>query len=266
MHKVISADGTTIAYDRYGTGGPAVIFVGGAFQHRAFDPTTAEAARLLSEEGFTVYHYDRRGRGDSTDTQPYAIEREIEDIAALAATAPDPLYLFGHSSGAILALDAVVAGVPAAKIALYEPATLVDDTRMPSPAGHLDRVRALATQDRTATVEAFLTDGVGVPAEFVAQMKHAPVWPGFEAVAHTLPYDTEITDPFITGKPLPRDRWATVTIPVLAGRGSASEQWLQNSAAAAAELFGAPLVTLEGQDHGPASDLLAGMLRDFFRG
>ncbi|HZD99363.1 MAG TPA: alpha/beta hydrolase, partial [Micromonosporaceae bacterium] len=128
---VISADGTTIAYDRVGTG-PAVILVGGAFQYRSFDPRTAEIATALSER-FTVFHYDRRGRGDSGDIQPYAVGREVEDIAALIDAAGGRACLYGMSSGAPLALDAVAAGLDVPKIAVYEAPFLVDGGRAVGP-------------------------------------------------------------------------------------------------------------------------------------
>jgi pimeloyl-ACP methyl ester carboxylesterase len=119
MSTVTSKDGTTIAFDRSGEG-PALIMVGGAFQHRAIDPSTARLAELLAPN-FTVYHYDRRGRGDSGDTAPYAVEREIEDIDALIQDAGGTVSVFGMSSGAVLALEAAAHGLAVTKLALYEP-------------------------------------------------------------------------------------------------------------------------------------------------
>jgi pimeloyl-ACP methyl ester carboxylesterase len=118
MHTVTSADGTRIAFDIVGDG-PPVILVGGAFQHRAADPRTAEPATLLADR-FTVYHYDRRGRGESTDSQPYDTAREVEDLGALLDRAGSPACVFGMSSGAVLALDAISSGLPVRKVAVYE--------------------------------------------------------------------------------------------------------------------------------------------------
>src|SRR5438270_12347518 len=119
MNQVISKDGTTIAFDRLGQG-PALILVGGAFEHRAIDPRTAQLAALLAQH-FTVFHYDRRGRGDSTDTQPYAVEREVEDIDALIGISGGSAFISGISSGAALALQAaIMLGDKIKKLAMYE--------------------------------------------------------------------------------------------------------------------------------------------------
>src|SRR5262245_36078431 len=131
MNVVTSADGTKIAYDQYGDG-PALVLVGGAFQHRALDPRTAELAELLAKR-FTVYHYDRRGRGDSGDTMPYAVAREIEDLAAVIDNAGGSASIFGMSSGAVLALRAAAHGLPIVKLALYEPSFIVDHSRASLP-------------------------------------------------------------------------------------------------------------------------------------
>src|SRR5258708_18220177 len=118
MNQIMSKDGTLIAFDRSGQG-PAVILVGGAFQYRAIDPRTAQLAALLAEQ-FTVFHYDRRGRGDSGDTHPYAIEREVEDLEALINEAGGAAFVFGMSSGGVLALDAAARGLTSTKMAAYE--------------------------------------------------------------------------------------------------------------------------------------------------
>ena len=119
MNKVMSKDGTVIAFDRSGNG-PAVILVGGAFQYRAIDPPTAQLAALLAQH-FMVFHYDRRGRGDSSDTQPYAIEREIEDLEVLINEAGGSAFVFGMSSGGVLALYAAARGLAIKKLVMYEP-------------------------------------------------------------------------------------------------------------------------------------------------
>jgi len=187
MHKVISTDGTAIAYDRVGTG-PSVILIGGAFSYRAF-PKTVELAELLSEH-FTVINYDRRGRGDSGDTPTYAVEREIEDLQALIEVAGGSASLWGWSSGGVLALRAAARGLNVEKIAVYEPPFVVD-SKFPVPPHDFDvRLRRLVRTDRRgAAVRYFMTKGMGMPSIVVAAMRLTPMWSKLRAVAHTLPYD-----------------------------------------------------------------------------
>ena len=186
MNTVTSKDGTTIAFDRSGQG-PALILVGGAIQHRAIDPSTARLAELLSPS-FTVYHYDRRGRGDSGDTAPYAVEREIEDIDALIQDAGGTASLFGMSSGAVLAIEAAAHGLAVSNLAMYEPPFIVDDSRPPLPDDYRQRLtELLAKGDQADAVELFMTEGVGVPAEAVAPMRGMPFWSGLEAVGYAQP-------------------------------------------------------------------------------
>lgn len=261
-----SADGTTIAYDRRGTG-PAVVLVGGAFQYRAFDPRTTQVAALLAARGYTVVHYDRRGRGGSGDTAPYATEREVEDIAALIREVGGSAALFGQSSGGVLVLDAVAAGLPVTRAFLYEPPFIVDDSRSPLPADYREHLDALVAAGRHGdAVEYFLTVAVGMPGEIVAGMRQAPMWPGFEAVAHTLPYDAALMEGTLDNRPLPVDRWSAVTIPVFIGNGGASPRQMQSAADALAELLpNARRATFEGQEHGIDPAVLAPALAEFFR-
>jgi pimeloyl-ACP methyl ester carboxylesterase len=262
---VTSADGTTIAYDKVGTG-PAVILVGGAFQYRSFDPRTTEIAAALSDR-FTVFHYDRRGRGDSGDTQPYAVAREVEDIAALIEAAGGQACLYGMSSGAPLALDAVAAGLDVPKVVIYEAPFLVDGGRAVGP-DYLERLDdLLAADDRTGAVTLFLTEAVGVPAEYVGAMREQPMWPGFEAVALTLAYDARIMDGTVDGRALPATRWAAVTCPVLIADGGASPESMRTAADALAALLpDARRVTIPGQDHGVAPEAIVPLLAEFYRG
>jgi pimeloyl-ACP methyl ester carboxylesterase len=194
MNTALSADGSAITFDRAGSG-PVLILVGGAFQHRAFDPRTGEMARLLAED-FTVYHYDRRGRGGSSDAFRYtgvsdepeiAVRHEIEDIRALIEHSGDEaVFLYGMSSGGVLALEAVAAGLPVKRLAVYEVPLIVKGNRTPIPATYRrDLADRLAGGHRGEAVELFLTQAVGVPAAIVAQMRQSPMWPGFEEVAHT---------------------------------------------------------------------------------
>lgn len=258
-----SADGTTIAYDRRGAG-PVVILVGGAFQYRAFDPRTTQVADLLGAH-YTAVHYDRRGRGGSGDTPPYATEREVEDLAALIRELGGSAMVYGHSSGAVLALDAVAAGLPITKLALYEPPFIVDGSRS-LPGDYRKHLDALVADDRRGdAVEYFMTAAVGLPPENVAGLRQSPAWPGFEAVAHTLPYDAELMEGTLDNRPLPTDRWAAVTLPVFIGDGAASAEQMHSAADALAELLpDSRRVTFDGQAHGIEPAVIAPAVAEFF--
>lgn len=264
MNKVTSRDGTQIAFDRVGSG-PPLILIGGAFQYRAFDPRTAELAGKLSGT-FTVFTYDRRGRGDSGDAEGYAVQREVEDLAALGAEAGGPVLVFGNSSGAALALDAAVQQLPVSKLAVYEPPFIVDGSRPPIPGSYRgDLAALLAAGHRDDAVELFLTVAAGVPAEYVAAMRADASWAGFEAVAHTLAYDAALMDGTVGGKPLPADRWAMVTVPILVIDGGASPPQMGSAAQALAGLLpNTTRRTLAGQSHDVDPPLLAAALTDFF--
>ena len=266
MNTVRSKDGTTIAFDRTGEG-PAVILVGGAIQHRAIDPSTARLAELLSST-FTVVHYDRRGRGDSGDTAPYAVERELDDIDALIQDAGGSASLFGMSSGAVLSLDAAERGLAVTKLALYEPPFMVDDTRPPVPQDYRARLSAMLSEGRRGdAVELFMTEAVGMPAEAVPPMRGAPFWPGLESVAHTLPYDDAIMGDLTSGKPLPPARWAGVTIPTLVIDGGESPAWARNAVQAIVDVLPqAERRTLDGQTHQVDPEVLGPLLGEFLVG
>ena len=261
---VISEDGTTIAYDRLGEG-PSIVLVAGAIQHRAVDPSTGQLMELLGPR-FAVYRYDRRGRGDSTDAQPYAVEREIEDLAAMIDAVGGSSFVFGGSSGAILSLDAAAHGLPIAKLALYEPPFAIGDSTRPSlPHDYVQRLRELAASDDPgAAVEYFMTVGVRAPAEVIAGMRATPVWPAFERVAHTLAYDGAIAAPTMSGRPLPSDRWSSVSVPTLVIDGDASPDWMRTGVAALARtLPNATHVTLPDQTHAADPAVLAPVLEGF---
>jgi len=266
MNTVTTTDGTTIAYSRVGAG-PAVVYVSPAFSHRAFDPAMGQIAAALAPH-FTVYTYDRRGRGESGDTQPYAIEREIEDLAAVIAEAGGSASVYGHSSGAVLALDAAAHGLAITKLALYEPPLIVDDSRPPIAADFVAHLNELvANGQRGDAVAYFMMEGPGVPAEVITQMRGDPSWALFEALAPTLPYDAAITAPTMVGAPLPPDRWASVTIPTLVMDGGASPAYMRNGVAALAHVLpNAEYRTLAGQDHGVAPEAIAPVLDAFFGG
>src|SRR5260370_42432141 len=175
MKKVISKAGTAIAFDQSGHG-PALILVTGAIAKRS---DAASLAAHLSPD-FTVFAYDRRGRGDSRDTAPYAVEREVEDIEALFAEAGGSAFVFGHSSGAVLALEAArLLPTKITKLAVYEPPFIIDDSRPPAPRDYASHLNELVSSGRRGNAVAyFMTEVGGVPSEMVAQMRQAPLWPG----------------------------------------------------------------------------------------
>jgi pimeloyl-ACP methyl ester carboxylesterase len=263
MSTVLSADGTTIGFDAWGDGQP-LIMIDGATSHRTVSQTHAQVGALLREE-FRVYAYDRRGRGESGDTAPYAVQREIEDLAALIADAGAPAFVCGTSSGAVLALEAAAAGLPIARLALFEPPFVVDGSRPPAPPDYVERLDAAVAAGRPGdAVELFLTGAVGMPAEHVAGLRQSPFWPALEAIAPTIAYDGRIMGPTMSGSPLPADRWAAVSVPTLVMYGRGTEPWLIVAARAlAAQLRTASLRAVEGAQHNVAAEVLAAALRQF---
>jgi len=263
--RVTSNDGTSIAVDRYGDG-PALVLVGGAFQYREFDPPTVELAGLLSSD-FAVFHYDRRGRGDSGDTGPYEPSREIEDLGAVIEYAGGSAAVFGNSSGGVLALDSATS-LPITKLALYEVPFIVDRSRPPIPNDYLAQLAKLLSEDRQGDmVELFMTTVIGMPGEMVAGMRQSPMWAGFEAAAHTLLYDGAFMEGTQRGKPLETGRWSGVEAPTLVVDGGDSQPWIHFAAdALARELGHSERLTLAGQSHTVAPDVLASALRGFLIG
>lgn len=261
METVRSKDDTPIAFDRVGRG-PSVILVGGALSDRS---AGASIAGLLSQR-FTVITFDRRGRGDSGDAATYAVEREVEDLGALVAGAGGAVSVFGHSSGAVLALEGAVRGLPITKLALYEPPFIVDDSRPLLPEDYERRLTELISSGRQGdAVELFMTAAVGVPPELVAQMRTSPMWPAMEALAHTLPYDGAIMGDTMDGNPASMKRWASVTVPTLAIDGGASPEWARNAVRALVEVLpDAQHLTLEGQTHAADPEVVAPALERFF--
>lgn len=253
---VRSADGTAIAFDRVG-GGPSLLVVNGALSTRM---SSASLAGLLSAD-FTVYAYDRRGRGDSGEGGPYAVEREIEDLGAVIDAAGGEASVFGHSSGAVLALEAAARGLPIARLAAYEPPYILGEDR-PRPLDLGKRVRELVEAgDRGAAVRLFLTEGPMVAEAVVAKMAAGPMWPVMTAMAHTLPYELAVCG----DQRIPVARMAGITAPTLVLSGGDSPGWARASARAlAAAVPGARHVSLAGQAHSAAADVLAPVLTGFF--
>ena len=259
MPTVQSADGTSIAYDRIGTG-PALILVDGALCRRAFGPMPKLAALLAPH--FTVYTYDRRGRGDSSDAASYAVERELEDLAALLTAAGGAASVFGASSGAALGLRAAAAGLPLRKLAMYEPPFVQEGASAREP-DHIAALRQLlARGQRGAAVKYFMQDMVHAPAAVVLMMRCLfPVWAKLKAVAHTLPYDAAIMGDWR----VPVARASEVKVPSLVLHGGKTDARLRRGAhALAAAIPGAEHGELAGQDHNAQAKVLAPVLRAFF--
>jgi pimeloyl-ACP methyl ester carboxylesterase len=256
MDTISSADGTVIAFDEFG-GGPPVVMTVGAFNTRA---QTEPLARALAPR-FTTLNYDRRGRGDSGDTAPYAVEREIDDIAALIAQAGGSAAVFGHSSGATLALKAAGRGLPVTHLALYEPPFNTDDSYPPLPAGFAAELAGLVSAGRRGdAVELYQTQAVGIPPQVVAQLRHAPFRPGLEAIAHTLAYDAAI----IGDRSMPAGLLAGLTVPALVITGEQSPPFLRNAARAAAQTMPhGRLAVLPGQSHDLNPDATAPVIAEF---
>jgi pimeloyl-ACP methyl ester carboxylesterase len=251
MNTVTAPDGTAIAYDRTGTGDPLVL-VGGAFSYRRY-PGQVKPAELLAAH-FTVYSYDRRGRGDSGDTGPYAVEREIEDLATVIEAAGGRAHVWGLSSGAVLALEAAARGVPIVRLAVQEPPLVVDPADRRPPADLREKITDLiAAGRRGEAVRYFMVDGMGAPAFVPGMLRLMPgVWKKLTAVANTLPYDAELVEDYQTGRPLPEGRWAGVTMPtlVMCGVEKESPPFMRHAAAAVASaLPNARLVQRPGLGH-----------------
>ena len=261
--KVRSADGTEIAYERVG-GGPPLVIVGGAWNTRQ---SAADLAERLADD-LTVCTYDRRGRGDSGDTPPYAVEREIEDLETVIEAAGGSSALFGHSSGAALALETTARSVAVSKLAMYEPPYLVDDSRPPLPDDYVEHLEELAAAGKRREIFAyFMTVAAGMPAEAVERMIESPMVDAMLPVAHTVSYDGRIMlRGSMHGEPLPAEWRDSVTVPALVMAGGNSPEWHHNACRALLRLL--PDVsyrTLEGQDHGAAPDAIAPVLTEFLR-
>lgn len=264
MKTTRSKDGTTIAYDQVGSG-PTLILVSGALQHRAFDEETTRLAMRLAPS-FTTLNYDRRGRGDSGDTPPYAVAREIEDLEALIDATEGPACLYGLSSGAALVLEAAaVLGDRVAAIALYEPPFNDDPVARQEWTAFAEQLRALLADNRRGdAVRLFLTV-LGTTAEELQVFSNAPVWPLFEAVAPTLAYDVAILG---EESRVPLERASQVTTRALLMAGGAESPYKQAMQTAMAALAScmpqAQTRILEGQNHFVDADALAPVLTTFF--
>ncbi len=262
METTKSADGTVIAYDRAGEGPPLIVTLGAFCDRKTFVPPASLTAR------FTVYTYDRRGRGDSGDTSPYSPDREVADLAAVIQAATRPgggggAFVFGHSSGAALALRAAWEGGPVAAVAAYEAPFIIRGTRE-EPDNPAARISDLVAAGRRGdAVRFWMTDVVQLPGRVVTMMERMPTWAGLEALAHTLPYDLALTG----DQGIPADDLAKITVPVLVLGGANSPDWFRRTVQeTTAAMPGARLVMLEGQDHGAPPEVISPVLTEFFLG
>ena len=261
--SVLSRDGTPIACERRGQGHP-LILVDGALCSRTMGPSGPLAKAL--ENHFTVFRYDRRGRGDSGDTPPYAVEREVDDIDSVLRAAGGEAYVWGMSSGAMLALMAATRLPGIRKLALYEAPLIVDDSRKTTQSDWATIRAAIAQARRGDAVTAFLKS-VGMPGLLVLFMKLTPIWPKLKAVADTLPHDGAIVGGDQLGKPLDPARWASVNVPILVTDGGKSPAWMRHGNKALAEaLPNASYLTLPGQNHMLKAAAQVPVLTAFFNG
>jgi pimeloyl-ACP methyl ester carboxylesterase len=256
MRTVVSADGTKIAFDQAGEGPPLILMVG-AFNDRSTGALLAEA--LASR--LTVVNYDRRGRGASGDTQPYAVEREVEDLDALIREVGGSAQVFGYSSGANLALEGAARGLNITKLALYEAAFIIGNDVPRPPKDMAAQLAALVSSDRRGdAVELFQMKLVGIPEQVVAQMRHAPFRPALEATAHTLVYEASIVGDLT----LPVMRLRSIKAPTLAIYGGASPAFMANAARAIADAIpNGQARALDGQSHDIVPAALAPVLLEF---
>ena len=245
---VTSKDGTRITYEQTGKG-PVIILVSAALADR-------DGARPLAKAlaaSFTVVNYDRRGRGQSADTPPYAAAREVEDLEAIVGSTIGPVSLFGSSSGAVLALDAAHRlGPKVARLFLYEPPLIVDNSQPPVPESLIEEINtALASNNRDEAVALFFGKGMGIPAPGITFMRWMlPAWSDMMKLSHTTPYDLTLLAGTQSGRPLPIDRWSNVTAPALVAVGSKSEPFFHSGAKSLTYgLTAAEYSSIEGLDH-----------------
>lgn len=259
VEKVNSADGTPIAFERSGEG-PPIVVIGGALNERATFGTLAE---LLSKD-FTIFIYDRRGRGQSGDgdQERYTADREIEDLEAVLRVAGDSCSVFANCTGGMIAILAAARGIPMVKLALYEPPYGVGDTRPKIPDDYMDRLRVLIAADRKAdAIALFEKETVGLSDEFVAQLKRHPAWPSLEALAPTLVYDGIIGN----DGSVPFEQLAKITIPTLVLDGGESPLWIQEACEAVARTIpDGRHRRIEGQSHILSKPVAAPILAEFF--
>jgi pimeloyl-ACP methyl ester carboxylesterase len=262
MNKVVSKDGTEIAYDEQGQG-PAVLLVDGALGYRSFGPMP-ELAKLLSIR-FTVVTYDRRGRGDSGDNKPYAVERKIEDIEALIDQVGGFAYVYGISSGACLALEAAVKlGAKVKKLAIYEAPYKLGENALEEWMEYNQQLTKLLTENRKGDAVTLFMRFVGTPSDQIEGMRKAPMWPMFETVAPTLLYDAAAMG---ANRKVPIERLSHIAASTLVMHGGAGHAFMKQTTLTLSKAIpNAEFLTIEGQTHAVASEAIAPVLAKFFSG
>lgn len=254
---VTSGDGTRIAVERSGAG-PALVIVDGALCSRAFGPSEATAAALDAD--FTIYRYDRRGRGESGDAPPYAVEREVEDLHAVIGETGGPAMVYGISSGAALAIRAAATGAPISKLALFEPPYTAEGGDAARQRQQMREMAELLGSGRNGDAVELFFSWVGMPGEVVEQMRHSPMWPALERVAPTLGYDNAV----MGDGSVPRDLAGQVSVPTLVLAGELSSGDLRHAARTIAEeIPGASYREIENQAHTAAPESVAPLLKEF---
>jgi pimeloyl-ACP methyl ester carboxylesterase len=253
MRLIESTDGTRIALDRAGSGPPLVIVLGAFCDRSTSKPLSALLART-----YTVYEYDRRSRGDSGDGLPLSIDVEVRDLAAILDAAGRPAFVYGHSSGALLALEAAARGVGMRRLAVYEPPYTGEHDPGPGFGRHLDDLVAAGRREAAAEQWMAMT---GAPPSLIASIKRSPGWAQRRALAHTLSQDLRLAN----GGEMPIDRLKRIDFPVLAMAGAASAPWATSTVSTLADALPQALaLVLAGQNHVPAHPVLATLLEEFF--
>ncbi|GAA3217952.1 alpha/beta hydrolase [Streptomyces sp. XM83C] len=255
--KTVSRDGTSLAYDVTGRG-PVVVLVSGAMSTGG---TVAPLAHRLADR-CTAVVYDRRGRGESGDTAPYTVEREIEDLAAVAEAAGGDAALFGVSSGGALVLRAAAAGLPVRRVAVYEVpyADHLEGGAELHARYSEDLAQALGEDRRGDAVELFLRL-TGLGEQTIQGARQSPMWAGMETVAPSLAYDNAVMGDGL----LPRELLASVGVPVLSVAGGASPAWLPRAARDVAEAVpDGTYRELPGQTHMVEPEVLGPVLAEYF--
>jgi pimeloyl-ACP methyl ester carboxylesterase len=253
MAYLTSSDGTSIAYQRDGSG-PAVVLIGGGLDDGS---ENAPLARELAKH-FTVYNFARRGRGQSGDTRPYAVEREIDDIAAVISEAGGSAHLFGVSSGGMFALEAAAAGLPVGRLAVYEVPYDTADDAVQRAREYREQLGAALAEDRRADAVALFMRLAGSSENDIADAMNSPYWPGLEDLANTLAYDAALYGPPPTG------RWMTIGQPTLVATGGSNDYFEEAADAVAASLAHAERQVIAGQEHVVDPKVMAAVLTRFF--
>jgi pimeloyl-ACP methyl ester carboxylesterase len=257
MARIASRDGSQIAFDKVGNG-PALIIVSGALAHRSLYPDTLLVSKL--KEHFSVYTYDRRGRGESSDTKPYAVDREIEDIEALIENAGGKAYLYGVSSGAALALQAAAKLGPSkvSKIALYEPPYGQQRSEFTK---QKERVNELVRTGQPGDAATFFLSAIGTPPRVLEGMKKSPDWEGIRKIDFTLAYDYDV----LGDGTVPEDIANAIAVPTLVMDGEKSMDFMRPTATRIAKLIpNAQHTTIKGQTHQVEAQAVAPLLIEFF--